>query len=207
MRPRSYVSPVRDAAAAAKRDRVIAAAARVLNGKKGIESFSIERVAKAAGVTRLTIYNQFGSRTELLEAVFDELARQRGLGRIADAMRMADPLAGLDRLIEIFCEFWDANQAVGRLHAATGADSELAKAIADRNERRRRAINVLVGRIQQREEEERIVRKDAVDLLFALTSYATFEMLRSGRSREDVQAVMRSACHRCLFARDATQPE
>jgi hypothetical protein len=37
-------------------------------------------------------------------------------------------------------------------------------------------------------------------LLFALTSYATFEMLRSGRSREEVQAVITSTCHRCLFA-------
>jgi len=39
-------------------------------------------------VTRLTVYNQFGSRRGLLEAVFDNIARQGGLHEIADAMAM-----------------------------------------------------------------------------------------------------------------------
>ena len=70
MKPRSYVSPIRNAAAAEKRARVVKVAGRLLDGKAGISSFSLERVAKAAGVTRLTVYKQFGSRRELLEAVF-----------------------------------------------------------------------------------------------------------------------------------------
>jgi len=106
MPTRPYVSPIRDTAAAEKRARVVDAAGRLLREQADVASFSLDAVAKAAGVTRLTVYNQFGSRRGLLEAVFDERARQGGLNRIADAMAMSDPRAGLDRLVEIFCDFW-----------------------------------------------------------------------------------------------------
>ena len=78
MSKRLYVSSVREAAAAEKRDRVVEAATRLLRVNVSVASFSLDSVAKAAGVTRLTVYNQFGSRRGLLEAVFDEIARQGG---------------------------------------------------------------------------------------------------------------------------------
>ena len=74
MPPRSYVSPARSAAAAETRERVIEAASRTLREGESIARFSLDTVAKVAGVTRLTVYNQFGSRRGLLEAVFDEIA-------------------------------------------------------------------------------------------------------------------------------------
>src|SRR5207237_9663991 len=147
MRRRSYVSSVRTAAAAETRDRVIAAAAKCLREDASIASFSLDNVAKAAGVTRLTVYNQFGSRRALLEAVFDEIARQGGLAGIADAMAMTDPHAALERLVEIFCAFWSRDSAVGRLHDAMATDPEFAAALVERNERRRKAVGTLVGRM------------------------------------------------------------
>src|SRR5260370_37547721 len=116
MRRRAYVSSVRTAAAAEKRDRVIEAAARTLREDASISSFSLDNVAKTAGVTRLTVYNQFGSRRGLLEAVFDEIARQGGLEGIADAMAIADPHSALDRLGAILRPFWTRDPAVGLLH-------------------------------------------------------------------------------------------
>src|ERR1700731_658015 len=146
MPTRTYNSSVRAAAAAEKRDRVVAAAGRLLHEETNIASFSLDAVAKAAGVTRLTVYNQFGSRRGLLEAVFDERARQGRLGRIPEAMAMDDPRAALGRLIEIFCAFWD-DPAVGRLQDATALDPEFAVALGERNERRRKGIGLLIGRM------------------------------------------------------------
>src|SRR6266403_4963915 len=147
MPTRPYVSSVRTAAATEKRARVIEAAARSLRQDASIASFSLDAVAKAAGVTRLTVYHQFGSRRGLLEAVFDEIARQGGLTEIADAMAMPDPNAALHRLVEIFCAFWNRDPAVGRLHEAMATDPEFAQALIGRNERRRKTVDVLVGRI------------------------------------------------------------
>ena len=197
MRRRAYVSSVRTAAAAEKRDRVIEAAARTLREDASISSFSLDNVAKTAGVTRLTVYNQFGSRRGLLEAVFDEIARQGGLEGIADAMAIADPHAALDRLVEIFCAFWNRDPAVARLHEAMATDPEFAAALIDRNERRRRGVRVLVDRIAGKPASRR-ARQDAVDTIFALTSYAMFAMLSPGRSVDDVCHLVQSACRAAL---------
>jgi AcrR family transcriptional regulator len=197
MSTRPYTSSVRTAAAAAKRDRVIEAAARSLREDASIAAFSLDAVAKAAGVTRLTVYHQFGSRRGLLEAVFDEIARQGGLTEIPNAIAMSDPRAALDRLVEIFCAFWNRDAAVGRLHEAMATDPEFAQALIGRNERRRKTVNVLVGRIAGKTASPQ-ARQDAVDLIFALTSFAMFAMLRADRSVDDVCALVKSACRSAI---------
>src|SRR6266705_3586715 len=153
MRIRRYVSSIRTAAAAEKRERVIEAAARSL--------------------------------------------REDGLHQIADAMAKSDPRAALDRLVDIFCAFWNRDQAVGRLHEAMATDPEFAQALIGRNERRRKTVNVLIGRIAGKTALPR-ARRDAVDLIFALTSFAMFAMLRTDRSVEEVCALVKSACHGAL---------
>jgi AcrR family transcriptional regulator len=202
MSTRRYVSSIRTAAAAAKRGRIIEAAARSLREDASIANFSLDAVAKAAGVTRLTVYNQFGSRRGLLEAVFDEIARQGGLTRIAEAMAMPDARAALDWLVEIFCDFWNRDPAVGRLHEAMAIDPEFAQALVERNERRRNTVQVLVGQISKEKASSRS-RKDAVDLIFALTSYAFFAMLHRDRSVEEVCALVKTACRGVI---DSLQP-
>ena len=199
MSTRRYVSSVRTAAAAAKRDRVIEAAARSLREGATIATFSLDAVAKAAGVTRLTVYHQFGSRRGLLEAVFDEIARQGGLAQIPEAMAMPDPRAALDQLIEIFCAFWSSDPAVDRLHEAMATDPEFAQALIERNERRRKIIDVLVGRIAGKAAPPR-ARQDAVDIIFALTSFSMFAMLGRNRSAGEICKLIRSACHGALGA-------
>lgn len=202
---RRYVSPVRESAAAVTRARVVAAARRLLARGAGAP-VSLDAVAKAAGVTRLTVYNQFGSRNGLLEAVFDERAREGGLGRLRDAMAMSDPRAALERLVEVFCEFWSSDPAMGRLHAAAGNDPEFAKALAKRNERRRTAIGVLVQRmVRQRAVRERTVR-DVTDLLFALTSHAMHDLLRKNGRDADAVCVMVKDCCSSALQRASAQP-
>src|SRR5882757_5856676 len=189
---RAYVSSVRTAAAAEKRDRVIDAAAKVLRDDTSISSFSLDGVAKAAGVTRLTVYNQFGSRRGLLEAVFDEIADRGRLVRLQDAMAVPDPRAGLDRVIEIFCDFWDSDTAVGRLHDAMALDAEFAQALLARNERRRQTLGTLIARMAQGRVPSS-VQRDAVDLIFALTSCAMFRMLASERSTKAICGLVQDA--------------
>src|SRR5260370_4034855 len=173
MGTRPYTSSVRAAAAAKKRDRVIEAAAGSLREDASIASFSLEAVAKAAGVTRVTVYHQFGSRRGLLEAVCDEIARQGGLTEIANAMAISDPHAALDRLVEIFCAFWNRDPAVGRLHEAMATDPEFAQALIGRNERRRKTVNILIGRIAGKTASAR-ARLVAFDPVFALPTFPIF---------------------------------
>jgi AcrR family transcriptional regulator len=189
---RSYVSVARAEAATEKRERVIQAAARFLREADSITAFSLEAVAKAADVTRLTVYNQFGSRRGLLEAVFDDIARRGQLVRLDDAMAEADPRNGLNALIEIFCDFWGGDPAVARLHDAMAIDAEFAQALLERNERRKRSIEELVARIA-RKRVPSAARRDAADLIFALTSCAMFRMLAGTRPVAAVCALITDA--------------
>ena len=114
------------------------------------------------------------------------------------SMTTADPRAGLDRMVEIFCGFWSRDSAVGRLHDAMATDPEFAEAVRERNERRRRGVTGLVDRIAGKQASPQ-ARKDAVDLIFALTSYPTFASLSAaGRSRDEVCRVVQRACHAAL---------
>jgi len=197
MPSRTYVSPARTAAAEEKRLRVVSAATALLRKEASIADVSMDAVAKAADVTRLTVYNQFKSRRGLLEAVFERIAREGGLGRIPEAMAGPDPAAALERLIEIFCDFWSHDEAIGRLSEAAAADPEFAQAIAERVERRRKSLAVLLGRAIPKGGSAKD-RRDAVDLLFALTSYPVFAMLSEGRSPAAVGTILKASARAVL---------
>lgn len=196
MTSRPYVSRVRAAAAEAKRERAVAAAAEFLR-REPMSAFSLESVAKVAGVTRLTLYNQFGSRRGLLEAVFDHLASLGRLNRIAEAVTVPDARQGLEQLVEIFCDFWSGDAAVGRLHDAMGSDDEFALALMERNERRRLAVLALVERLPDRRADP-TTEKDVVDLIYALLSYPMFRLLATGRSPAQTRALLKAACKDAL---------
>ncbi len=190
---RPYASAVRAAAAEQTRGRLVETAARLLADQPTIAGFSLEAVAKAAGVTRLTVYNQFGSRRGLLEAVFDHVAGQAGLpSRIPEAMQTADPREGLARLIEVFCAFWEQVRPIARLHDAAAGDPELAEAVDMRNERRRHAIGVLMQRMGRGDDQ------DKIDLIFTLTGYRAFESLKRGRTGQDACRILAETCLKLL---------
>jgi AcrR family transcriptional regulator len=186
MNPRPYRSSRRAKTAAQTRERIVTAAAAMLGAPEGAGGFSLDAVARKAGVTRLTVYNQFGSRRALLEAVFDETATRGGLHRIAEAMTNPDPHAGLRRIVAIFCDFWSYDSAaLWRLHAAGASDPELEASLRARNERRRRLLSVTVARMAEGGRMDSQVLVDLVDMLFALTSFSFFSELTAGGRTAD----------------------
>jgi AcrR family transcriptional regulator len=191
MSPRAYNSPRRDAAASATRERIVAAAAAILGAADGIRKFSLDAVAKKAGVTRLTVYNQFGSRRALMEAVFDERAARGGLYRIVEAMQDPDPQAALRRIIGIFCDFWNSDPGTMRLlHAAGASDAEFAESVHERNERRRSVLSAVVRRLAEGRALPPKALGNLVDALFALTSFAFFWQLTAGKRTAEAACKM-----------------
>ena len=76
MSPRPYQMRLRQVAADRTRTRILMATRKLLLGRSFSE-FTMEAVARVAGVTRLTVYHQFESRAGLLEALYNFIA-QRG---------------------------------------------------------------------------------------------------------------------------------
>jgi AcrR family transcriptional regulator len=181
---RRYRSPLREAAAAGTRARVLDAAVALLRDIDGVAAFTLEAVAKAAGVSRLTVYNQFGSRLALIEAVFDRIAGLGGLAGLQDAMADPDPDRALGEVVRIFCDFWDGHPSVQRLTDTAVLDPEIERSVAARPERRRWLLGTIVQRAAPAASAGE--KRDTVDLLFLLTAPQSFRALAPGREKKDV---------------------
>jgi len=188
---RRYHSPLREAAAAGTRERVLDAGVALLRDIDNISAFTLDAVAKAAGVTRLTVYNQFGSRLALIEAMFDRIADLGGLVALRQAMELADPEAAIGEIVRIFCTFWASDPAVQRLNDTVMLDPEIERSVAARHERRRRLLSVIVERAFPHAPAGS--RRDTVDLLFLLTAPQTFRALLPGRELSQICGLLGDA--------------
>lgn len=180
MTPRRYRLGRRQAAADRTRARVLRAARDLLTAKGGTGRFSLDAVARRAGVARMTVYHQFGSRRGLLEALFDSFAVGGGLPEhLATAFQRPDPEATLAGVIMAFARFWDAGRAgLRRVRALGVLDPELGEAIEARNARRREVVRVVVQRLAERNGRPTSnERARAEELLYTLTSFEVFDTL------------------------------
>jgi AcrR family transcriptional regulator len=191
MTPRPYVPIERQRAVDEGRDRILAAARDVLQ-TGDIGTFSLEAVARRAGVTRMTVYNQFGSKGGLLEELFDQLVTRGAFSEMPTVFAQKDVGAAFDAIIAVFGRFYTENRpTMARMRAAAGSDPDLAEAIRKRNDRRRRAIETLVQRLEK-EHHPTVLDAELVPTLDVLLSFNTFDALAGEtRTPEAVVPVMR----------------
>ncbi|MHB8589268.1 MAG: TetR/AcrR family transcriptional regulator [Candidatus Dormibacteraceae bacterium] len=149
----------------------ILAAARRLVAELGPES-SLGRVAERAGVSRITVYNQFGSKAGLLQALVAGVGRE--LQSAQTNQTGAGPADEVKLRIEQACASWAADpnlyrqlQGCGREHGAT---AEIDRALAERlaaQDRLRPGCSI----------------KEAEDVIGILTSFPVFDRLHKGGRR------------------------
>jgi AcrR family transcriptional regulator len=201
MTPRPYRMQRRREGADENRARIIAAARDLLASPQGSPRFSIEAVARRAGVARMTVYHQFGSLRGLLEALLDSLASAGGMQHLAEAFRQSDAWEAIDRFIAVFTQFWESDRLVIRaLGAFTSLDPDFAAVLAERSGWRRKGARALVDRlVKQTGRPERKEIRDAEDLLVMLTGFATYDALAGAKRRPDqVTALLQRLARRGL---------
>ena len=194
MSPRPYRLGQRQISTEMTRTRIISATRELLMESSGYARFSIDAVARQADVARMTVYHQFGSKIGLLEALCDSLAANGGMQQMATAFKQSEPLDALKEYLLVFSRFWDADRLVmRRLRALAALDPDFEQVIRTRDEWRRRGVRVLAERICSSNDE---ALEKAVDILFTLSSFETFDTLAGPtRSMEEVAPlVYRLAC-------------
>lgn len=168
------------------RARILTAARELILGKNALAGFSMELVARQAGVTRVTVYNRFESRRGLMEALLDEIGGRSHFGeQLHEILARRDRQEALRAYIELFCQFWDDNRALHRrLRGFAQLDEEFAAAIAARYERHQHAIEVLLRRPNTENFDE------AVQTVMALTSFEFYDVLAGSRSSKEVAPII-----------------
>jgi AcrR family transcriptional regulator len=192
--PRPYRLGQRQAATDQTRARIIAAARELLTSTAGITDFTIDAVARQAGVARMTVYYQFGSKVGLLEALCDSLARRGGIEQLGPAFAQPKARDALAEFIAVFARFWGSDRLViRRLGALSVLDPDIEQTLLGRNERRREGARVLVRRLSEEHGQPAAADFDeAVEVLLALTSFQTFDSLAgTTRSPEEVVPLVR----------------
>jgi len=183
----------RQVAADQTRARIVEAARKLLLAED-FREFTMDAVAKAADVSRLTVYYQFKSKAGLLEALYDTIARSGHLQRIRDVFRYGNvALHKIHQFIEVFVQFWASERdVIRRLHGLGAIDPEIGKGLRERNERRRRALKVLVDQYSISYLFIKIREQLVLDKLHMLSSFETFDALAiNGRSADDVYRIIK----------------
>jgi AcrR family transcriptional regulator len=183
------------------RARIVAAARALLAAPGGVSGFTVDAVAGQAGVARMTVYNQFGSKRGILEALFDDLAARGLVARLRAAFGRPEPGEGLDELVAAFGGFWHSDRVViRRIRGLAALDADFEQAVRARDERRREAIRTLLGRFAEKYHRPPPGARDAVaDVLHTLTSFETFDNLAgTTRGPEDVVPLVCRLTHAVL---------
>jgi hypothetical protein len=151
----------------------IVEAARRLVASSPVSALSVGAVASAAGVSRITVYNRFGSRAGLIAALAPPPRQfEPGLGEPREDLRL--------RLVGA-CAYWSADPALYRnldVRDLDLSDPDAAHA-SEESEADRRLAERLAAADALR---PGCSIKEAQDVIGALTSFAVFDRLhRDGR--------------------------
>ena len=191
MTPRRYRMRLRLETSEATRARVLAAARALLSSRGGMVAVTIDAVARKAGVSRMTVFHQFGSKTGLVEAVFDSLAIVRtGVPRLVSALALADPRETLAAFVTTFAEVWQEDRVViRRLQGLAAIDPEFARVWQRREERRREGLRTIVSRLlaapraPARRNRLQGDRDLLTDVLYAIIAFETFDTIAGPKRR------------------------
>lgn len=201
MSPRKYDSTRRREAASQTRSRILDAARALIGGKGDLDSFSMETVAEKAGVARMTVYHQFGSRAGLLDALADHLASRGGMERLREAFLEPDPESAVRKFVETFVRFWASDRVtMRRLRAMAVAFPSQDRGPRDRDAwRREGAAHLLRQLAPMLRSTGKVSLPELSELLAALTAFETFDALSSeGRSPEATARLIAEAAVRLL---------
>jgi AcrR family transcriptional regulator len=180
---RKYEQRLRAEAAQETRRRILDAVHARLR-EAPAEPLSLDEVARSADVARSTIYLVFGSRAGLFEALVEDLLERGGFDRLVEAVAHPDAREHLRAGLRAGLEMYAADRDVHRVLFSMGQlDPEaLSGAVQRWEERRAGGIEYLARRL----EEQGALRADvtvdqAANVLWALSSFESFDLLYTGR--------------------------
>jgi AcrR family transcriptional regulator len=194
MAPRAYKLGLRQAAAEENKRRIVAAARDLLADESGPPGFTVEAVARRAGVARMTVYHQFRSKRGVLEALFDDLANRGLMPHLRPVFHEPIATRALDGLIAAFAAFWDSDRVVlRRARALAALDPEIAESVRARDEMRRQHLRNILARMDKADGAPSAKQlPETIDVLHTLTSLETFDQLsRDERSLDEVTRIIR----------------
>ena len=158
----------------------ITKAVRELLAEGTFHESTVEEVADRAGIARATLYQHFGSRLELVDAICDTFDANPSLLTLRKAVELPDAQAALAETVANVVGFWSSEDAIlSQLYGVAAIDPAAQDLVdrqrADRRSEMERLANHLRAAGVLR---PRMTASEAVALLMVLTSYDSYRELR-----------------------------
>jgi AcrR family transcriptional regulator len=177
MSARTYTARRRDSPESI--EQVLEAAARLIKDGS-FHTATMEELAAAAGVSRATVFNRFGSKLGVLQALFTRGIEGPEMQAILDALAIEDPVAALDAVIKAACAIWDEYGFVHlQLQAVATLEPDAAALVVRQREQQRAEIENLIRRLARAKRlRPGLSQARAGATLHMLTSLESFVWLR-----------------------------
>jgi AcrR family transcriptional regulator len=181
----------RAAATAATHCRIIDAARELLATQQW-QHFTVEAVANRAGVTRVTVYNQVGSKRGLLDAMLTDLTQRAGMDRLLTETQHVSPGEACEVIVRRTCRFWHSERQLLRpLFGLAGVDHEVAAILAQREQWRGEQMQRLVQRLTtQTTTASSFDQPDVLAAVIAVTSFPAYDALAAVADHPDRAALL-----------------
>lgn len=145
---RNYQQSTRASSTARTRAAIVGAALARLADPTERGAWSMQAVAQAAGVSRMTVFNCFEDQAGLLHAVCDHMALAGGLSDATPLLNAGTPGQALRAYVDAFAGFYECNGlALRRLRGFAAFDEALAAVVRERDGRRTSGLAYLVCRL------------------------------------------------------------
>jgi AcrR family transcriptional regulator len=176
---------------------------RELLGEGTFHESTVEEVATRAGVARATLYQHFGSRVGLVDAICETFSENPALVALRSTVVLPDADAALTQTIANTVRFWASEEAVLQpLYGVAAVDPSAAALVERQLADRRSELERLVRHLREHGRlPAALPERRALAILLVLTSFETFEELRrrAGLAEREVVKTLQDAARTLLL--------
>jgi AcrR family transcriptional regulator len=180
-------------------NRVLEAAERLIRDD-AFHTATMDELAAAAGVSRATVFNRFGSKLGVLQALFARAMDGPQMNAIRDSLEIEDPVTAVKAAIAASCAIWDREGYIHeQLQAIVVLEPDASALIDEQKHEQRADLQALVRRLSNASRlRPGLGEARAVATLHTLTSLETFLWLRREyglslrQTRETITALART---------------
>jgi AcrR family transcriptional regulator len=158
----------------------ILATVRELLDEGGFHQATVDQIARRAGVAKATIYQRFGSKLGLIEALGAQLEHDAALGRVFRALALPDARDALLATVAEGVRFWCTHETLFRqLMGLAAVDPNAFEFVTHENRQQQEHLRALVSRLAEQGALRKGVSEDeAYAVVLLANSFQTVDTLR-----------------------------
>jgi AcrR family transcriptional regulator len=160
-------------------ERVLHAAESLIK-ENAFHTATMDELATEAGCSRATVFNRFGSKLGVLQALFSRSMESDEMQAIQRALELEDPVAALEAVIPAACAIWETHGYIHeQLQAIVVLEPDASALVDQQRDDQRADIQGLARRLARAGKlRTGLAEARAAATLHTLTSLETFLWLR-----------------------------